>query len=432
MATTRALSVLILLGAVLAASATSQVEDNSKVDFDYFYLVRQWPATFCNDHFCTHRPPKKYAFTVHGLWPQRRDGTWPQFCDSSSELDMDEIEDLLPELEKVWPSWSSDDETFWNHEWTRHGTCAEGVVGQQHAFFKAVLSLHNKLNIQEAFEARGIVPSNYARYHVQALHHALDDAYGVMPHITCDDKGELAEVWMCIDKKLRPIDCVEGPHPHRAAKLAASSGSPAGSAHDSSVTAAAPAPPNFNCNLVKIPKLEPKDFKESTKESKKAAKKAGKKAAKKAAKEAAKKAKCHEEEQEAAAQHDAAAQQGEVQAVSSGKAELLQQQQPTTPAPRNNAQQLRSFGIVANDAALAAAAAAATTPPAAAADGSRQGQVPGWVTLVLLVAAAAAMVAAVALQLAVWFSKARAPGKEAPDGGSSTEERSPLIADTSV
>lgn len=47
---------------------------------------------------------------------------------------------------------------------------------------------------QEAFEARGIVPSNYARYHVQALHHALDDAYGVMPHITCDDKGELAEV----------------------------------------------------------------------------------------------------------------------------------------------------------------------------------------------------------------------------------------------
>lgn len=61
---------------------------------------------------------------------------------------MDEIEDLLPELEKVWPSWSSDDETFWNHEWTRHGTCAEGVVGQQHAFFKAVLSLHNKLNIQ--------------------------------------------------------------------------------------------------------------------------------------------------------------------------------------------------------------------------------------------------------------------------------------------
>jgi hypothetical protein len=48
--------------------------------------------------------------------------------------------------------------------------------------------------LQEAFEARGIVPSNYARYHIEALKHALDNAYGVMPHITCDAQGELAEV----------------------------------------------------------------------------------------------------------------------------------------------------------------------------------------------------------------------------------------------
>ena len=27
--------------------------------FDYFYLVRQWPATFCNDHSCSHSPPRK-------------------------------------------------------------------------------------------------------------------------------------------------------------------------------------------------------------------------------------------------------------------------------------------------------------------------------------------------------------------------------------
>jgi hypothetical protein len=48
--------------------------------------------------------------------------------------------------------------------------------------------------LQEAFKDRGIVPSNYARYHIQALQHALDDKYGVMPHITCDAQGELAEV----------------------------------------------------------------------------------------------------------------------------------------------------------------------------------------------------------------------------------------------
>lgn len=34
---------------------------------------------------CLSRPccPRSYAFTVHGLWPQRRDGTWPEFCTST-------------------------------------------------------------------------------------------------------------------------------------------------------------------------------------------------------------------------------------------------------------------------------------------------------------------------------------------------------------
>lgn len=96
---------------------------------------------------------------MHGLWPQREDGTWPQFCDPGSALDENVIEDLLPELEREWPSWSSDDATFWNHEWTRHGTCAEDVIGGQHEFFKAVLLLHSKLNIQASIfqrQRRGI------------------------------------------------------------------------------------------------------------------------------------------------------------------------------------------------------------------------------------------------------------------------------------
>ncbi len=93
---------------------------------------------------------------MHGLWPQRDDGTWPQFCDPGSDLDLDAIEDMLPELETVWPSWSSDDATFWNHEWTRHGTCAEDVIGGQHDYFKAVLRLHNELNVQARVPSRSL------------------------------------------------------------------------------------------------------------------------------------------------------------------------------------------------------------------------------------------------------------------------------------
>lgn len=57
----------------------------------------------------THHP-SRYAFTLHGMWPQRRDGTWPEYCDPSSHLDVDNIDDLVDEMERDWPSWSSTDE----------------------------------------------------------------------------------------------------------------------------------------------------------------------------------------------------------------------------------------------------------------------------------------------------------------------------------
>jgi hypothetical protein len=39
-------------------------------------------------------------------------------------------------------------QTFWDHEWNRHGTCAAPVTGGQHRYFQAVLALHHKLNLQ--------------------------------------------------------------------------------------------------------------------------------------------------------------------------------------------------------------------------------------------------------------------------------------------
>lgn len=44
-------------------------------DFDYFYLVRQWPATFCNDHSCTHSPPKRCGAGRRFTLRTRGDGT---------------------------------------------------------------------------------------------------------------------------------------------------------------------------------------------------------------------------------------------------------------------------------------------------------------------------------------------------------------------
>lgn len=48
--------------------------------------------------------------------------------------------------------------------------------------------------VQDALSAAGIRPSNSKRYPVQDIKDAIEAKYGVMPHVTCDGKGELSEV----------------------------------------------------------------------------------------------------------------------------------------------------------------------------------------------------------------------------------------------
>ena len=40
--------------------------------YDFFYLVMQWPNSFCNSgRVSCHPPPISNYFIVHGLWPQQ-------------------------------------------------------------------------------------------------------------------------------------------------------------------------------------------------------------------------------------------------------------------------------------------------------------------------------------------------------------------------
>ncbi len=92
--------------------------------------------------------PRSFAFTIHGLWPQRKDGSWPEYCDPNHPLRESDIKELVPKLEASWPSWEGEDVWFWSHEWSRHGTCAAAAVGDSYHFFKNVLKLHKHLSVE--------------------------------------------------------------------------------------------------------------------------------------------------------------------------------------------------------------------------------------------------------------------------------------------
>eukprot|EP00878_Enallax_costatus_P000557 GHUV01000654.1.p1 GENE.GHUV01000654.1~~GHUV01000654.1.p1 ORF type:complete len:256 (+),score=36.69 GHUV01000654.1:77-844(+) len=245
---------LVLCVAALFAVVVIAETDKSEPRWSYFYLVRQWPASFCNDRKCTTRPPKG-VFTVHGLWPQRDDGSWPQNCDARDELDEDQIEDLLPDLQVVWPSYTTDDYTFWNHEWTKHGTCAESVVDGEKDYFQEVIRLHKLLNIQDAFKKAGINLSVAQTVPSQKLIDAIENAYGVTPIINCEKSGELSEVIMCISKDLKPIDCKEPPAKKNANKNNKQVVERSQSGNRRNLMSQTAASANPSCKNVKIPVL---------------------------------------------------------------------------------------------------------------------------------------------------------------------------------
>eukprot|EP00878_Enallax_costatus_P023202 GHUV01024669.1.p1 GENE.GHUV01024669.1~~GHUV01024669.1.p1 ORF type:complete len:224 (+),score=20.13 GHUV01024669.1:179-850(+) len=200
MKTSIPLALALCVATVLATVAVAEINQASK--WDFFYLVRQWPASFCNDdpNKCK-RPTPNGVFTIHGFWPNRKNGSYPANCDCAYQLDYYQVKDLQMELESVWPSYtkpsSKNSFSFWNYEWIKHGTCAKDILGGQDGqkkYFQQALRLHRELSIEAALKKAGINLVSGQDISTQDIKAAIKNAYGVKPVISCEGNGELKEV----------------------------------------------------------------------------------------------------------------------------------------------------------------------------------------------------------------------------------------------
>ncbi|KAH9311344.1 hypothetical protein KI387_026379, partial [Taxus chinensis] len=51
--------------------------------FDFYYFVQEWPGSYCDTHRKCCSPETGLPssdFHIHGLWPNMKDGSWPQYC----------------------------------------------------------------------------------------------------------------------------------------------------------------------------------------------------------------------------------------------------------------------------------------------------------------------------------------------------------------
>lgn len=82
--------------------------------------------------------------SIHGLWPDPESAC--EYCTDEVFNTSKLSSSTLAGMEKYWPTCESgSNESFWSHEWSKHGTCS-GMT--QDAYFSEGLSLFSKYSSQ--------------------------------------------------------------------------------------------------------------------------------------------------------------------------------------------------------------------------------------------------------------------------------------------
>jgi len=153
------------------------------------------------------------SWTVHGLWPDNCDGTYQQFCDPAREYtNITQIlqsfgkTDLLNYMNQYWTSNSGTAESFWEHEFGKHGTCMStfdtecypDYIPTQEVpdFFQKTVDTFKTLPSYDWLAAAGIVPSTTATYNLQDIVNAVSGAneHGAQAYVGCSN-GQIDELW---------------------------------------------------------------------------------------------------------------------------------------------------------------------------------------------------------------------------------------------
>jgi len=139
---------IILCAVVHYPAVINSQSPGTPGQFDYYVFAYSWQPEFCyNENGYTGcSDPEPYwttDFTIHGLWPQYLAGGYPATCtdeafDSNvpNQIGMDTMTTYWPNVKDSVDD--SDYDSFWEHEWTKHGTCT-GL--NQEVYFNTTIAL---------------------------------------------------------------------------------------------------------------------------------------------------------------------------------------------------------------------------------------------------------------------------------------------------
>lgn len=167
-------------------------------DFDYYLVSLSWSPSYCVLHPNDQRQcGKGYGFVLHGLWPQKMNGGYPQDCESTEAIP----EPVVRKTLAFMPS-----EKLIHHEWTKHGTCsglgADAYFALADQAFSAVRVPAKFVQPQTAFS---VSADEVKRDFATANPQFPADTFTVQ----CSG-NELQEVRMCMSTDGKALSCGRG------------------------------------------------------------------------------------------------------------------------------------------------------------------------------------------------------------------------------
>ncbi len=160
--------------------------------FDFYVLNLSWSPEFCHGHPTAAECAEHRAFTLHGLWPQNNDGTYPEDCsDDPGPGRPSAYADIYP------------DAALLEHEWQTHGSCS-GLTADQ--FFQRARQAEQAIQIPAELshltQQTTLTPTQINTLFAKSNPGIPAGALA----ISCGN-NYLTAVEVCLDKNLKPESC---------------------------------------------------------------------------------------------------------------------------------------------------------------------------------------------------------------------------------
>ena len=168
-------------------------------NFDYYVLALSWTPSFCASGASDRDedgpggqcdPGRDLGFTLHGLWPQRNAGGWPEYCETEardpSRRETAAMADIMGSGGLAW------------YQWKKHGRCS-GLDASR--YFRLARALYQALDLTAPTASRLSAAELEEDFRAANPDFPPDAVI-----VTCRGRA-IREVRLCIDTDLEPRAC---------------------------------------------------------------------------------------------------------------------------------------------------------------------------------------------------------------------------------